>query len=272
MIGKVEACPAVLIVRRVADVERAKREGKAGVILGNEGTLPLAGSVKTLDSLYQRGLREMALFWPAGEHTRHILEANGSLTRFASDVIARANELGIVIDTSHLAGIPAFLQAIRESRKPVIHTHGAPKFPRAWTFSEGDLDDKHVRAIADSGGVIGLHFCNYIKNLNGWNRSATLDDLVDHAQYLVKVRGLDCVGIGADHFPYNPRPLGKPFQKIGGTTIEDRDWGKTFVEGIENISGMPLFTQALVHRGLSSEAIRKILGGNAMRVFRQVWK
>ena len=84
--------------------------------------------------------------------------------------------------------------------------------------------------------------------------------------------GIDCLGIGAEHFPYNPRPLGKPFQTNAGTTVEDRDWAKTFVEGLGNISGMPLFTKALMRRNFTSEQIRKILGGNALRVFRQVWK
>jgi membrane dipeptidase len=161
---------------------------------------------------------------------------------------------------------------LKASRAPVIHSHGAARFPRAWTVAEGDLDDAQIRAIAASGGVIGLHFCTYIKNLNAWNRAPRMEDLLDHVDYLVKVGGIDCVAIGADHFPYNRRPLAAPFRRDGESFIEDRDWGETFVAGIEQISGMPLFTRGLVERGYSDEQVRKILGLNIVRLLRQVWK
>jgi membrane dipeptidase len=264
--------PPVLIVRRLEDIARAKKEGKVGVILGNEGTLPLAGSAKTLQVLYQRGLREIALFWPVGGHTRHILDANGSLTQLGHEIIEKANELGIVLDSAHLAGSPAFWQVRQESKSPVLHTHGAAMFPRTHYFAEGDLEDKLIRGIADSGGVIGIHFCTYIKNLNGFYWSPTIDDLMDHVEYLIKVGGIDCVGIGADYFPYNRHPIEKPFMQTGNTRLEDMDWSKTFVVGLESISAMPLFTQALVGRGLSDEHVKKILGENVLRVLRQAWK
>lgn len=277
MVEKVEALersgnPGLLIVRRLEDIHRAKREGKAGVILGNEGTLPLGGGLETFERLYRRGLRELALFWPAGGHTGHVLDSKHNLTPFARQVIAKANELGVVLDPSHLAASPAFRQVLELSRSPVIHTHGAARFPRTRRFGEGDLEDHQIRAIAERGGVIGLHFCTYIKNLNGWNWSPALDDLMDHVQHIVKAGGIECLGIGADHFPYNPRPLGKPFQEIQGTHFEDMDWGKTFVAGLENISALPLFTQGLVSRGFSDSDIQKILGGNVLRVLQAAWK
>lgn len=262
----------VRIVRRLADIQRAKSESKAAVILGNEGTLPLAENIKNLDLLYQRGLRELALYWPAGGHTAHVVDSKGFLTPFAQQVIARANELGIVLDPSHLAAAPAFRQVLELSSAPVIHTHGAPRFPRTRRFGEGDLEHEQIRAIASRGGVIGLHFCTYIKNPNGLNWSPTLDDLMDHVQYIVNAGGIECLGIGADHFPYNRRPLAKPFDEAGGAKLEDMDWSKTFVVGLESISGMPLFTQGLVQRRFSDADIQKILGGNAMRVFRAAWK
>ena len=277
MVAKVEARekagdPPVLIVRKVEDIHRAKREGKAGIILGNEGSLPLGENLEMFDPLYRKGLRELALFWPAGYHTRHVLDEKGTLTPWAHQVIEKANKVGVVLDPSHLAHVPAFRQVLEES-KPVIHTHGAPKFPRNRRFSEGDLEDDQIRAIADQGGVIGLHFCTYIKNVKGHYWSPTLDDLMDHVEHLVKVGGIGCVGIGADHFPYNSQPVGDSFEQEGSTPrIEDRDWRKTFVVGLDKISGMPLFTQGLVGRGFSDGDIKKILGGNVLRVLKQVWK
>jgi membrane dipeptidase len=260
------------IIRTLADLDAVKRAGKAGVILGNEGTMPLAGSAKNLQVLYEKGMRELALYWPAGRQTRHVVNEKGRLTPFALEAIENANRLGIAIDSSHLAGLPAFGEVLKSSRAPVIHSHGAAKFPRAWTVAEGDLDDAQIRQIGDTGGVIGLHFCTYIKNLNAWNRAPRIQDLLDHVDYLVNKGGIECVAIGADHFPYNRQPLADPFRQDGARFIEDRDWGETFVEGIDRISGMPLFTRGLVSRGYSDEQIRSILGLNIVRVLRQVWK
>ena len=264
--------PPALIIRRIEDISRAKKEGKAGVIIGNEGSLPVGSSATNLDVLYQKGMREIALYWPAGGHTRHVLEENGTLTRFGHEIIERANHLGIALDTAHLSGSPAFWEVLKQSKSPVLHTHGAARFPRTRYFAEGDLQDKEIRGIGDSGAVIGLHFCTYIKNLNGWNWSPTIDDLMDHIEYLVKVGGIDCVGIGADYFPYNRKPSEKPFMQTEKGRVEDMDWSKTFVVGLDNISAMPVFTQALVSRGFADGDIKKILGENAMRVLKQAWK
>lgn len=262
----------VLIARTVADIERAKETGQVAAIFGNEGSLPLGGDLRRLENLYTRGLRELAPFWPAGNHTSHILEPDGGLTQFARKLIAAANEMGIVLDSSHLAGGPAFGQMVQESRKPLIHTHGAPRYPRTRKLLEGDLEDDQIRAVSGSGGVIGLHFCTYIKNPNGWNWQPTLDDLLDHVEHLRRVGGIACIGIGADHFPYNRRPVRKPFDRVGNNEIEDRDWSRTFVEGLENISAMPRFTEGLVQRGFSDDEIVSILGGNVLRVLKEVWK
>jgi membrane dipeptidase len=259
------------VVKRVADIEAAKRASTPGVILGNEGSLPLAGSMDTFRMLHDRGMRAISLFWPAGNHTRHVIDDEGRLTAFAKMVVEKADEIGVVVDTCHLAHTAAFAEALSVSKRPTIHSHGAGKFPRSWTLAEGDLDDGQIRAVANRGGVIGVHFCTYIKNLRGWNWQPEMDDLLDHVQYLVKIGGIDSVGIGADYFPYNKVPLGKPFQQAGGTSIEDRDWSKTYVSGLENISGMPVFTEGLVRRGFRDHETLKILGGNLLRVFGAVW-
>jgi membrane dipeptidase len=270
-IDRLEKSSVVRIARRVEDIEAAKRAAIPAVILGNEGSLPVGGRPETFEQLHQRGMRVLSLFWPAGNHTRHVVDEAGKLTASAARIIEKAGELGVVIDTCHLAHTDAFAQVLEVSRQPTIHSHGAGKYPRAWTVAEGDLEDSQIRAIANRGGVIGVHFCTYIKNLNGLNWQPTIEDLLDHVQYLVKVGGVDSVGIGADYFPYNKAPLGKPFQQIGSASIEDRDWSGTFVAGLENISGMPLFTDGLVRRGFRDEEVVKILGGNFLRVFRAVW-
>ena len=270
-IDQLEKTGILRVVRRVADIEAVKRASIPGVILGNEGSLPLGGSMETFQRLYKRGMRAVSLFWPAGNHTRHVIDDRGRLTSFARLTIEKSNEMGVVVDTCHLAHTAAFHQVLTISQRPTIHSHGAGKFPRSWTVAEGDLDDEQIRAIADRGGVIGVHFCTYIKNLNGWNWQPTIEDLLDHVQYLVKVGGINSVGIGADYFPYNKIPLGKPFQQMGDTSIEDRDWSRTYVAGLENTAAMPLFTVGLTRRGFRDDEILKILGSNFLRVFSAVW-
>ncbi len=276
MVGRIEQLESapdsrLMIARRFSDFEKARRAQKAAVVLGNEGSLPLGRDLEAFDTLYQRGLREIALYWPAGRQTRHVLREDRTLTPHAYQTIERANELGIAVDTCHLSGTPALLQVVEASKAPIIHSHGAGKYPRSRQFPEGDLDDREIRAIADKGGVICVHFCTYIRNFNGWNWQPTVEDLMTHVEYLVKVGGIDSIGIGADYFPYNREPVDKPFQQIGDVSIEDRDWSRTFVKGLENISGMPLFTEGLVHQGFDEPGIRKNLGENALRVFQAVW-
>ena len=262
----------VLIVRRFSDFERARIARKSAVILGNEGSLPLGRDLEAFASLYQAGVREVALFWPAGRQTKHILQEDRTLTSHARALIERANTLGVALDTCHLSGTPALLQVVSASSKPIVHSHGAARFPRSPRLPEGDLDDREIRALADKGGVIGVHFCTYIRNINGWNWQPAIDDLMAHVRSLVNKGGIESVGIGADYFPYNRRPVEQAFQQSGDGSIEDRDWSNTFVRGLENISGMPLFTEGLVRAGFDDAAIRKILGENALRVFRAAWK
>ena len=261
-----------LIVRRFADIEKARRENKAAVILGNEGCLPLGTELGAFVDLYDRGLREIALHWPAGRQIRHVLKEDGTLTPLAVRIIEQSRELGVAVDTCHLSNTPAFFQVLEVSKVPTIHSHGAGRYPRSRTVAEGDLDDKQIRAIADKGGIIGVHFCTYIQNINGHYWQPTIEDLMDHVQYLVKIGGIDCVGIGCDYFPYNRRPVNRAFQDSAKESIEDRDWSRTFIAGLENISGMPAFTEGLVSRGFDEKSIRKILGENALRVFQAIWK
>jgi membrane dipeptidase len=262
----------LMIARHFSDFAKARGAQKRAVILGNEGSLPLGRDLEAFDTLHQRGLREIALYWPAGRQTRHVLREDRTLTAHAYQTIDRANELGVAVDTCHLSGTPALLQVVKASKAPIIHSHGAGKYPRSPHFLEGDLDDREIRAIADKGGVIGVHFCTYIRNINGWNWQPTVEDLMAHVQYLVNVGGISSIGIGSDYFPFNRKAVDKPFQQIGDVSIEDRDWSRTFVKGLENISGMPLFTEGLVHQGFDEPGIRKILGENALRVFQSVWK
>ena len=148
----------ILIIRSVEDILRAKREGRLGVILSFEGGRPLARNLENVEMFYGMGLREMQLYWAVPNPLK---KADGTLSDFGIQVIGEMNRLGMVIDFSHMSAA-TFDQAMGATRDPIVISHcavAAVSNPGARTRGGTDqLDDKTIRAMADNGGVICLHF------------------------------------------------------------------------------------------------------------------
>ena len=238
----------VLIVRRVEDILRAKRENKLGVIVSFEGGRPLAGRVENLQKFYDLGLREMQTFWAVPSPLK---TPDKTYTDFGLQVIREMNRLGIVVDLSHHTE-EAFSQALAATRHPVLISHCAVKaVSRAESGGTDHLEDETVRALARNGGVICLHFYHgYIRSQPGRSRS-TVEELVDHMDYIKKLVGIGYVALGVDYFPERAGP---------------------WVLGAEQMREMPNVAREMVRRGYTNEEIEKVLGRNLMRVYRQVWK
>jgi membrane dipeptidase len=239
----------VLIVRRVVDIERAKREHKLGVILSFEGARPLAGNLENVQTFYDLGLRELQLYWAVPSPLKNTDE---TLSAFGVQVIREMDRLGIVIDLSHMTGA-AFEQAMAATDNPVVISHcGVAAVSIGKPTSEGtdQLGDNTIRAIAKKGGVICLHFYEgYIHPHHGPH--ATVEDLVDHMDYTKRLVGIDYVVLGTDYFPWEGYP---------------------WIEGAENMREMPNVAREMVRRGYTDDEIEKVLGLNLMRVYRKVWK
>ena len=209
----------IIIVRTVKDLDRAKQEGKVGVIFSFEGAKPLVGKAGKLENVkyfYDLGVRELQLWWPARFPNKLMSPPGRQFSKLGEQVIGEMNRLGMVIDLSHISG-QAFAQAIELSKDPVIISHcsveaalfGPPK-ERAYVDPEKDnpysgtdqLNDATIKAMAENGGAICLHFVtpDYIKARHGTER-ATVTDLVDHAAYIRDLVGIDYVSLGADYFP-----------------------------------------------------------------------
>ncbi|MGQ0548558.1 MAG: dipeptidase [Armatimonadota bacterium] len=228
-------------VTTVAGIESAQREGKVAAVLSIENGDALGGRLQEVDELYRQGVRMMGLTWnPSnalgdGAHGRQ----HGGLTDLGRAVLRRMNELGMVVDLSHLSEA-AFWDAMRSTRGPVIASHSNAaalyKHPR-------NLTDQQLREVATRGGVVGVNF--YV----GFLGAATLERVLDHIDHMVKVMGIDHVALGSD------------YDGVPKTAI-----------GLEDVSKLPNLTAGLQRRGYTTEQIHKILGGNALRVFRQVWK
>ena len=258
----------IIIVRTVKDLDRAKQEGKVGVIFSFEGAKPVVGKAGNLENVkyfYDLGLRELQLWWPARFPNKLMSPPGRQFSKLGEEVIEEMNRLGMVIDLSHISG-QAFAQAIELSKDPVIISHcsvealfGPPK-ERAYVDPEKDnpysgtdqLNDATIKAMAENGGAICLHFVtpDYIKARHGTER-ATVTDLVDHAAYIRDLVGIDYVSLGADYFPVK---------------------GWHWIEGVGRMSLLPNVAREMVRHGFTDEEISKVLGGNLMRVFEKVWK
>ncbi len=242
---EVERAPdALCLVRSAADIEQAMQEGKVGGILSLEGAEPLDGQVELLSTFYRLGVRWLGLTWNyrnAAADGVADARSGGGLTPFGVDLVHACADLGIVLDVSHLspAGVDHVLQ---EARGPVVASHSNA---RALRDHRRNLTDDQARGIAATGGVIGVTFVPSFLT----DGQATLDHVLDHVEHFVDVVGVEHVGIGSD------------FDGFGDESAP---------QGLEDVSRYPKLREGLLQRGFSSVEVAAILGGNWMRVLRQV--
>ena len=242
----------VMIIRSVSDIYNAKKNGKVGVIIGNEGSRFLEGDITMVEEFYSRGMREIQLFWPGGNQ----LFTGSHMSKFGKEVIKECNRLGILVDLSHINQVSdqVFWEAIETSKDPLIISHDAPK-----ALGGEELNDEQIRGIAQSGdgrGVLALHFMttyagrtpSYIKNQSQQNAPATVEDLVIAIDYVVQLVGIDHVALGADWL-----------------SEQGHIW-------TVDINRMFELTRALVKKGYPDKDIKKILGGSMIRLFEKVWR
>ncbi len=271
-------------------VKKGVRQQKLVALIGVEGGHMIEDDLSKLDSLYKRGMKYMTLTWnnstswatSAMDETQHAdsLKHKG-LTEFGKQVVKRMNELGVIVDLSH-TGEQTFYDAIATTTKPVLLSHSS-----VWNICPvfRNVKDEQIKAVAKNGGVICINFysgfldSNFarkmdqlegsegkrIKDSLGQNYDAaklngiwrkyfseqlqayrpTIPQLVDHIDYIVKLVGDDYVGIGSDFDGVSSLPI-----------------------GLDDVTKYPLITEELKRRGYSNKSIKKILGGNVMRVMK----
>ena len=189
--------------------------------------------------LYQLGVRTMTIthsirtYAGDGERAHH---SGGGLTEFGHDLIGAMNQLGMLVDVSHLS-VPAFWHAMQTSQAPVIASHSSC---RALNEHGRNLHDDQMQAIAEGGGVVGVSCVHHFVD---WT-NPTLERYLDHVEHAVNVAGIDHVGFGSDF--------------DGGSYL------------LDDARQVPRITQGLAARGWSEPNLRKFLGLNHLRAFRQV--
>ena len=277
----------LIIATSVADIRRAKQQGKIAALMGIEGGHAIEDSLPTLREFYRLGVRYMTLTWNntnnwadagRGEKKHH------GLSDFGKDVVREMNRLGMMVDVSHVSD-ETMSDALDVSKAPIIASHSSA---RALSNVPRNIPDDLLRRIAKNGGVIQVNFYSEFvdeKTVGPQSaerearlkaQQAAIDEkykddperrgeesdkleaanplpplpiskLIDHIDHIVKVAGIDHVGIGADFDGANDMP-----------------------EGAQDVSMLPNITYELLKRGYSEQDIRKILGENLLRVFAEV--
>ncbi len=278
-----------------ADIERAHREHKLAALMGIEGGHSIENDMHLLRDYYRLGVRYMTLSWSntnewadsSGDIDDPKVQHHNGLTDFGKQVVLEMNRLGMMVDISHVAD-KTFWDAIAATKAPVIASHSSA---RALVEAPRNMTDDMLKAVAKNGGVVQVNFFNGFDDENFWKAlqaqkkdvdAATqkyleqmkkegkpvryididrierewmakiprppLKSLIDQIDHIVKVAGVDHAGLGSD------------FDGVSGATPQ----------GVDSAADLPKITQALLERGYTAEDIRKILGGNLMRVFREV--
>jgi len=211
-------------------------------LLAIEGGEVLEGKLSILRVLFELGFRSITLTW----NQRNLLadgvwekDSRGGLTRLGKDVVREMNRLGMLVDVSHLAEA-SFWDVITTSVKPIAATHSCC---RALHDHPRNLSDEQLRALRQNNGIVGI---NFFPGFLGQG-SITIDNIIDHMEHVAVIAGSDYVGLGSDFDGINKTP-----------------------QGLENVARLPLLTTRLVERGWKEEDIRKVLGGNFIRVLHEV--
>ncbi|NLY11916.1 MAG: membrane dipeptidase [Firmicutes bacterium] len=236
---------AIGLVKTAADFDKLKKENKISAILSLEGGEALQGNIGLLRIFYELGVRALSLTW---NHRNELADGvgekePGGLSDRGKEVISEMDRLGMVIDVSHL-GEKGFWDIISLSKNPIIASHSNAK---ALCNHRRNLTDEQIKAIADSGGVIGVNFLPEF--LVDQRKNATIETVLDHITYLINIGGIDVVGLGSD------------FDGIDSTP-----------QGLEDCAKVPAIIHGLEQRGFSGNVIEKIMAGNMLRVFKSVLK
>ena len=229
-----------------------------GIAYGMENGAALEGELDNVKYFYERGIRYITLTHAKSNHisdsSYDLNKQWGGLSEFGKKLITEMNKVGVIVDISHVSDA-AFFQAVNISKTPVIASHSSLRhFTPDW---ERNVSDSMLKALAEKGGVLQINFgTNFLTNVNDKSKAydpstyihATISDVVDHIDRVIDLVGIDYVGIGSDY---------------DGV-------GDTLPNGLKDVASYPNLIAEMQKRGYSTNDIQKILGGNFVRVWREV--
>jgi membrane dipeptidase len=253
------------------DIRRAKTEGKVGIILGFQNTSAIEDQLGFISIFKELGIGIMQLTYNTLNYVASGCweSRDGGLSDFGREVVDEMNRVGTLIDLSHV-GTKSSEEAITYSKKPVVYSHVCPaglkNYPRNKT-------DDQLKFIADKGGLIGA--CTYPPFLPK-GADTSVDDCVDAIEYIINIAGEDSVGIGTDFTQDQPLETFHWWSHDKGSARRVTP-GSSYVRpvpmprGFQTLDERPNLTAAMERRGWSETKIRKVLGGNWLRILKEVW-
>jgi membrane dipeptidase len=253
-------------VRTVEDIHEAKARGLAGMIFGFQNTGPINGNLRMLAVYHALGVRVIQLTYNDENAVGCgcMTPEDKGLTPFGREVVAEMNRLGMLLDLSH-CGHKTTMDAIETSKGPVAFTHANPL---ALAKSPRNKPDEAFKALAAKGGVAGVVLLPAWLTQHG---HATLEDYLSAIDYLVNLMGIDHVGLGTDFMEEIPAEImATALKGISAENLE-KFYGSTIVNGFESAAEFPRVTEGLLSRGYSPEDVKKIMGGNWLRLYERVW-
>lgn len=249
----------LVLALSVDDVIGAKASGKLAIAFDLEGSDPLCGDPNLIPFYYHLGVRQMLLAYNKDNRASGgCMEGSIGLTDFGRQVIREMNRVGMVVDVTHM-GYRATMEAFETSAAPVIFSHSNPMGLRD---NARNITDEQIKACAKTGGVVGI---NGIGDFLG---GTTSEILIQHIEYVIDLAGPEHVGIGLDYV-INKQELIDYVE--GHPDIFPPDKFNDYLAFVEP-EQFPEFTELLYKKGYSEEVINGILGGNFLRVAKQVWK
>lgn len=253
--------------RRVADVDRARAEGKLAIFYLIQNSAPIEKQLERLDVLYGLGLRSVQVTYNDRNYAGDgcFETSDGGLSAFGAELVARMNERGMLVDLSH-AGMRTMADAIAASRKPVVISHTACRTLRE---HRRNTSDANLRALAQKGGVVGLA---QIRTFLTDAKRDNLNVYFEHIDHAVKTAGIDHVAIGSDRdhrvIPDTEEEI-KILLQEEGVQFRPDDW-PLYLEKLNGPHRMQVVRDGLVQRGYSQDQIDKIMGANLYRLYREV--
>jgi membrane dipeptidase len=253
-------------IRTTEDIRVCKSKGVPGMILGFQDINPINANSRMLAVYHALGVRIIQLTYNEGNQAGFGCMASDDrgLTSFGREVVAEMNRLGMLIDLSH-CGHKTTMDAVEASSAPVAFTHANPL---ALAKSPRNKPDEAFRALAARGGVAG------VIALPAWlthDGQATLEDYLRAIDYLVNLMGVDHVGLGTDFMEEMPEEIMATALKGISAENLQKFYASKIVKEFESISDCPKVTEGLLGRGYSIEDVKKIMGGNWLRLYQQVW-
>jgi membrane dipeptidase len=261
-------------VRNGADMVRAQRERKLGIILSFESAEMLSGQAASLELFRNLGVRVMQLSYNrTSPFAAGVMEPTaGGLTPLGREAVREMNRLGIAIDLSH-ANPATTVDVLALSAEPVVMTHAGCAAVHAHPRNK---TDEQLRALAAKGGVVGIYDLPY---LTASPRQPTVDDYMAHMEHALQVAGEDHVGVGSDVdiAPLDISPAGMAEvesnmkeRRAAGLAAPEED-RPPYVLGLNVPRRMEIIADRLLKRGYSAAVAEKVLGVNFARVFTQIW-